>query len=47
MCLDGRTCLVANSVLYHNNVLHYEVVEDAMRSDELSEVTELAVARSA
>ena len=31
VCLDGRTCLIANSVLYCNNVLHYEVAEDAMK----------------
>ena len=31
-----------NRVLYYNNVLHYEVAEDAMKTDELSEVAEMA-----
>ena len=34
--------MIANSVLYYNNVLHYEVAEDAMKTDELSEVAEMA-----
>ena len=29
-------------MLYYNNVLHYEVAEDVMKTDELSEVAELA-----
>ena len=29
MCLDGRTCFIANNVLYYNIVLHCEVAEDA------------------
>ena len=42
MYLDGRACLLANSVLCYDNVLHYEVAEDAMKTDEFSKVADMA-----
>lgn len=33
---------VFNGALSYNNTLHYEVAENAMRTDELAEVAELA-----